>query len=143
MPKDQVRHRDSRRKNDRVALELRSYLHSNSLSGNSRRMNYFSITPTSQKQFSVQETAFAMNIDCVPLAGNLKEQKGMVLPFQPLSMCFRNINYYVDVPVVRQSWIICNEVSQKKSMYLFIHNPVLLAGIKKARCSRRPPAAAC
>uniref|UniRef100_A0A804MZ33 ABC transporter domain-containing protein n=1 Tax=Zea mays TaxID=4577 RepID=A0A804MZ33_MAIZE len=61
--KDQVRHRDSRRKNDRVALELRSYLHSNSLSG------------------------------------NLKEQKGMVLPFQPLSMCFRNINYYVDVPV--------------------------------------------
>ncbi|PWZ31119.1 ABC transporter G family member 31 [Zea mays] len=63
VPKDQVRHRDSRRKNDRVALELRSYLHSNSLSG------------------------------------NLKEQKGMVLPFQPLSMCFRNINYYVDVPV--------------------------------------------
>ncbi|CAO2181116.1 unnamed protein product [Urochloa humidicola] len=60
--KDEIRHRDSRRKNDRVALELRSYLHSNSLSG------------------------------------NLKEQKGMVLPFQPLSMCFRNINYYVDVP---------------------------------------------
>ncbi|GJN05636.1 hypothetical protein PR202_ga23283 [Eleusine coracana subsp. coracana] len=61
--KDEVRHRDSRRKNDRVALELRSYLHSNSLNGL-----------------------------------NLKEQKGMVLPFQPLSMCFRNINYYVDVP---------------------------------------------
>ncbi|CAL4958575.1 unnamed protein product [Urochloa decumbens] len=60
--KDEIRHRDSRRKNERVALELRSYLHSNSLSG------------------------------------NLKEQKGMVLPFQPLSMCFRNINYYVDVP---------------------------------------------
>ncbi|KAF8765291.1 hypothetical protein HU200_008726 [Digitaria exilis] len=60
--KDSIRNKDSRRKNDRVALELRSYLHSNSLSG------------------------------------NLKEQKGMVLPFQPLSMCFRNINYYVDVP---------------------------------------------
>ncbi|XP_058074655.1 ABC transporter G family member 31-like [Magnolia sinica] len=28
-----------------------------------------------------------------------KEQRGMVLPFQPLSMCFSNINYYVDVPV--------------------------------------------
>ncbi|XP_039124389.1 ABC transporter G family member 31 [Dioscorea cayenensis subsp. rotundata] len=28
-----------------------------------------------------------------------KEKKGMVLPFQPLSMCFNNINYYVDVPV--------------------------------------------
>lgn len=30
---------------------------------------------------------------------NGKEQRGMVLPFQPLSMCFRNMNYYVDVPV--------------------------------------------
>ncbi|KAL5975200.1 hypothetical protein ACLOJK_031879 [Asimina triloba] len=28
-----------------------------------------------------------------------KEQRGMVLPFKPLSMCFSNINYYVDVPL--------------------------------------------
>ncbi|KAG0463902.1 hypothetical protein HPP92_019971 [Vanilla planifolia] len=28
-----------------------------------------------------------------------KEQKGMVLPFQPLNMCFKNINYYVDIPM--------------------------------------------
>ncbi|XP_068647908.1 ABC transporter G family member 32-like [Aristolochia californica] len=28
-----------------------------------------------------------------------KEQRGMVLPFQPLSMCFFNISYYVDVPM--------------------------------------------
>ncbi|KAI5005462.1 hypothetical protein ZWY2020_032705 [Hordeum vulgare] len=55
--------KDSKRKSDRVALELRSYLHSTSLNGL-----------------------------------KLKEQKGMVLPFQPLSMCFKNINYYVDVP---------------------------------------------
>ncbi|KAK4265147.1 hypothetical protein QN277_026234 [Acacia crassicarpa] len=27
------------------------------------------------------------------------KQRGMVLPFQPLSMAFSNINYYVDVPV--------------------------------------------
>ncbi|XP_072965196.1 ABC transporter G family member 31 isoform X1 [Typha angustifolia] len=33
------------------------------------------------------------------LETNDGEQKGMVLPFQPLSMCFSNINYYVDVPV--------------------------------------------
>ncbi|KAK3028090.1 hypothetical protein RJ639_039381 [Escallonia herrerae] len=31
--------------------------------------------------------------------GKSFKQKGMVLPFQPLSMSFRNINYYVDVPV--------------------------------------------
>ncbi|XP_043698940.1 ABC transporter G family member 32 isoform X1 [Telopea speciosissima] len=30
---------------------------------------------------------------------NGKEQRGMVLPFQPLSMAFRNISYYVDVNV--------------------------------------------
>uniref|UniRef100_A0A453E9V3 ABC transporter domain-containing protein n=1 Tax=Aegilops tauschii subsp. strangulata TaxID=200361 RepID=A0A453E9V3_AEGTS len=63
--KDAIRNKDSRRKSDRVALELRSYLHSTSLNGL-----------------------------------KLKEQKGMVLPFQPLSMCFKNINYYVDVPEV-------------------------------------------
>ncbi|XP_076908739.1 ABC transporter G family member 32-like [Bidens hawaiensis] len=28
----------------------------------------------------------------------VKSQKGMVLPFQPLTMSFRNISYYVDVP---------------------------------------------
>ncbi|KAK3031146.1 hypothetical protein RJ639_035144 [Escallonia herrerae] len=33
------------------------------------------------------------------LNGKSFKQKGMVLPFQPLSMSFRNINYYVDVPV--------------------------------------------
>ncbi|XP_049934466.1 ABC transporter G family member 31 isoform X2 [Nymphaea colorata] len=32
------------------------------------------------------------------MGANGKEKRGMVLPFQPLSMCFSNINYYVDVP---------------------------------------------
>ncbi|XP_065851098.1 ABC transporter G family member 32 isoform X2 [Euphorbia lathyris] len=33
------------------------------------------------------------------LNGKYFKQKGMVLPFQPLSMSFSNINYFVDVPV--------------------------------------------
>ncbi|GAB2300384.1 ABC transporter G member 32 [Dionaea muscipula] len=33
------------------------------------------------------------------LSGKGFTQRGMVLPFQPLSMSFSNINYYVDVPV--------------------------------------------
>lgn len=33
------------------------------------------------------------------LNGKYFKQKGMVLPFQPLSMAFSNINYFVDVPV--------------------------------------------
>ena len=31
---------------------------------------------------------------------NAAAQKGMILPFQPLSMAFENINYYVDMPTV-------------------------------------------
>ncbi|XP_024023080.1 ABC transporter G family member 32 [Morus notabilis] len=33
------------------------------------------------------------------LNGKYFKQRGMVLPFQPLSMAFSNINYYVDVPL--------------------------------------------
>ncbi|KAM7275604.1 hypothetical protein ACFE04_017470 [Oxalis oulophora] len=33
------------------------------------------------------------------LSGKHFKQRGMVLPFQPLSMSFSNINYYVDVPL--------------------------------------------
>ena len=109
-------------------------------------MKYVFMTHIRRTFFSlVSAWLLFMHTDCSWLAGNLKEQKGMVLPFQPLSMCFRNINYYVDVPEVCQRWIICmTEVTQKrKDMYLFIHNPVLLAGIKKARHSRRPTTAAC
>ena len=28
-------------------------------------------------------------------------KKGMVLPFQPLSLGFNHVNYYVDMPAVR------------------------------------------
>ncbi|GLJ47624.1 hypothetical protein SUGI_1006000 [Cryptomeria japonica] len=34
------------------------------------------------------------------LQASVPQKKGMVLPFQPLSMAFENINYYVDMPVV-------------------------------------------
>ncbi|WRX34653.1 ABC transporter-like [Theobroma cacao] len=33
------------------------------------------------------------------LSGKYFKQRGMVLPFQPLSMSFSNINYFVDIPV--------------------------------------------
>lgn len=31
-------------------------------------------------------------------------KKGMVLPFQPLSVAFNHINYYVDMPAVSHSF---------------------------------------
>lgn len=31
---------------------------------------------------------------------NSQSKKGMVLPFQPLSLAFNHINYYVDMPAV-------------------------------------------
>lgn len=29
-----------------------------------------------------------------------RAQKGMIIPFKPLSLTFRNVNYYVDMPPV-------------------------------------------
>ncbi|PON49109.1 ABC transporter-like [Trema orientale] len=41
------------------------------------------------------------------LNGKYFKQRGMVLPFQPLSMAFSNINYYVDVPLeLKQQGVI-------------------------------------
>lgn len=31
-------------------------------------------------------------------------KKGMVLPFQPLSLAFNHVNYYVDMPAVSHSF---------------------------------------
>lgn len=36
-------------------------------------------------------------------ADNAKSKKGMVLPFQPLSLAFENVNYYIDMPNVNSS----------------------------------------
>lgn len=33
-------------------------------------------------------------------AENAKSKKGMVLPFQPLSLAFENVNYYIEMPNV-------------------------------------------
>lgn len=35
--------------------------------------------------------------------------KGMILPFQPLTMTFHNVNYYVDMPKVGGS-VITNSI---------------------------------
>ena len=36
------------------------------------------------------------------IAGSLNQEpkKGMVLPFQPLSLAFNHVSYYVDMPAV-------------------------------------------
>jgi hypothetical protein len=33
-------------------------------------------------------------------AGESSKKKGMILPFQPLTMTFHNVNYFVDMPKV-------------------------------------------
>ena len=40
--------------------------------------------------------------------------KGMVLPFQPHSLAFNHINYYVDMPAVRQCifYILLSHIQQ-------------------------------
>jgi hypothetical protein len=44
-------------------------------------------------------------------ASNIAPRRGMVLPFQPLSLAFNHMNYYVDMPAVSCSilklFILC------------------------------------
>ena len=41
-------------------------------------------------------------------------RRGMVLPFSPLSMCFDDVNYYVDMPAVSLQFLLA-----------FLHVPYL------------------
>ena len=38
------------------------------------------------------------NNDSTICGGDLMERRGMVLPFQPLSLAFNHVNYSIDVP---------------------------------------------
>ncbi|KAH9560799.1 hypothetical protein CY35_06G126700 [Sphagnum magellanicum] len=44
----------------------------------------------------VQETS--VDVDDVQQEGEIQAQKGMILPFEPLSLTFHNVCYYVDMP---------------------------------------------
>lgn len=46
-------------------------------------------------------------------------KKGMVLPFQPLSVAFHHINYYVDMPAVSHSFIYMNSLNYVSSQQSF------------------------
>lgn len=54
----------------------------------------------SHVEMEARNTRNEMNIS---LGGSPNRKKGMVLPFQPLSVAFNHINYYVDMPSVSQS----------------------------------------
>lgn len=41
-----------------------------------------------------------MNTPDYSIAGATPTKKGMVLPFQPLSLAFDHVNYFVDMPTV-------------------------------------------
>lgn len=65
-----------------------------------------------RKSLDVNVTSFC--VDCRESRGSfgsaampgMKEGKGMVLPFTPLSLTFHHLNYYVDVPKVNPSPLI-------------------------------------
>ena len=39
-------------------------------------------------------------VDIANLSKGSQGQKGMILPFEPLSLTFHDVNYYVDMPAV-------------------------------------------
>lgn len=51
---------------------------------------------------------------------NSTEKKGMVLPFQPLSLAFNHVNYYVDMPAVSYSFLrLYYKFHEIASFYIF------------------------
>lgn len=71
-------------------IELREYLqHSHSFAGQSEHLTIYQLSLF----FQILKYPFVVG-------KIIKDQRRMVLPFQPLSMSFRNISYYVDTPVV-------------------------------------------
>lgn len=60
---------------------------------------------------------------------NSTEKKGMVLPFQPLSLAFNHVNYYVDMPAVSYSFLrLYYEFHKIASLFKFLCSSYL--GIK-------------
>ncbi|CAL1386918.1 unnamed protein product [Linum trigynum] len=47
----------------------------------------------------------SLETSCTPMKGpnEVSRRKGMILPFQPLSLVFKNVNYYVDMPAEMKS----------------------------------------
>jgi hypothetical protein len=54
-------------------------------------------------------TGTSSNVSCA--SGQAK--RGMVLPFQPLSLAFNHVNYYVDMPAVSQTVFLLSRQSFK------------------------------
>ena len=48
-------------------------------------------------------------------------KRGMVLPFQPLSLAFQNVNYYVDMPAVSKLHLIHLSLCWTSLIVLFKH----------------------
>ncbi|XP_047322060.1 ABC transporter G family member 32-like isoform X2 [Impatiens glandulifera] len=45
------------------------------------------------------------------MSNKVRRKRGMVLPFEPISMCFKNLNYYVDVPIeLRQQGVVSDRL---------------------------------
>lgn len=50
-------------------------------------------------QFNISSSGYSDRMEDNVSASNMSANRGMVLPFQPLSLVFNHINYYVDMPV--------------------------------------------
>lgn len=68
-----------------------------------------------------------VNLPDLTAESNLRKKKGMVLPFEPHCMCFTDINYHVDVPLV------CAYNSLYYYVILGMNDLLLFAGAQKAR----------
>jgi len=71
---------------------------------------------TDKKKISLGEGLNSAGMAAISHSGSSNSavgnpRRGMVLPFQPLSLAFDHINYYVDMPAVSYSFFrLCDEL---------------------------------
>jgi hypothetical protein len=83
------------------------------------------------QRFSVSSTGANSDVsDAIAEAKGVQPKRGMILPFQPLTIAFHHINYFIDMPAVSHSLslFLFNKTQKKKLLlpieiesYLFKH----------------------
>lgn len=102
--KEELQDRDRTKKDEPTVIQLREYLkHSGSLTSKKIAVYLGGLHCRKCENFLLNLFGIYNEGSTQYYSGQSFKNRGLILPFQPLSMTFKDINYYVDVPLVHSS----------------------------------------
>lgn len=134
--KEELQDRGTTKKEEPAVIQLREYLkHSGSLTSKKTAV-YLDVLHCKEMNLFRSTFSFLMRFPTLYWSGQSFKNRGLVLPFQPLSMTFKDINYYVDMPLVHTS----NSSSQSfLCIILSLKTQInVTSGTEATRHGRRP-----